>query len=180
MTDEWYCEIAGREIGPLTSQQLRAMAAKGQILSRDCVRQGLHGVWTPAAKVKGLLPAAKPLPAKPIVPPPRTDDPPLPQRVVPPPAPPVVILSDAPSAKSEEKGRAEASLLPSARRRRQQERTLIIALLVIIGVLAIAGLIMLLQNRSDSGEGSKENVSRLTERNRMRLEVPSPFGRGLG
>ena len=28
MADEWYCEIAGREIGPLSSEQLRAMAAK--------------------------------------------------------------------------------------------------------------------------------------------------------
>jgi len=43
MADEWYCEIAGREIGPLSSEQLRAMAAKGQILSSDCVRQGAQG-----------------------------------------------------------------------------------------------------------------------------------------
>ena len=40
MADEWYCEIAGREIGPLSSEQLRAMAVKGQILPNDCVRQG--------------------------------------------------------------------------------------------------------------------------------------------
>jgi hypothetical protein len=55
MADEWYCEIAGREIGPLSSEQLRAMAAKGQILSNDCVRQGLQGSWILARQVKGLL-----------------------------------------------------------------------------------------------------------------------------
>jgi hypothetical protein len=58
MADEWYCEIAGREIGPLSSGQLRVMAAKGQILSNDCVRQGAQGSWILARQVKGLLPAA--------------------------------------------------------------------------------------------------------------------------
>ena len=28
MLDEWFCEIAGREIGPLSSQQLKAMAVR--------------------------------------------------------------------------------------------------------------------------------------------------------
>lgn len=58
MADEWYCEIAGREIGPLSSEQLRAMAAKAQILPSDCVRQGGQGPWILARQVKGLLPAA--------------------------------------------------------------------------------------------------------------------------
>ena len=61
MADEWYCEIAGREIGPLSSEQLRAMAAKGQILSSDCVRQGAQGSWILARQVKGLLPPASEL-----------------------------------------------------------------------------------------------------------------------
>jgi len=34
------------------------MAAKGQILSNDCVRQGGQGPWILARQVKGLLPAA--------------------------------------------------------------------------------------------------------------------------
>jgi hypothetical protein len=62
MADEWYCEIAGREIGPLSSEQLRAMAAKGQILPNDCVRQGVQGSWILARQVKGLLPPASDLP----------------------------------------------------------------------------------------------------------------------
>jgi hypothetical protein len=62
MADEWYCEIAGREIGPLSSEQLRVMAAKGQILPSDCVRQGSQGVWILARQVKGLLPPAVEMP----------------------------------------------------------------------------------------------------------------------
>ena len=60
MADEWYCEIAGREIGPLSSEQLRVMAAKGQILPSDCVRQGSQGSWILARQVRGLFaPAAE-------------------------------------------------------------------------------------------------------------------------
>jgi hypothetical protein len=61
--DEWFCEIAGREIGPLSAQQLRAMAGKGQILPSDCVRRGAQGAWVLARQVKGLLPP----PAMPLV-----------------------------------------------------------------------------------------------------------------
>lgn len=55
MVSEWYCEIAGREIGPLAPQQLKAMADKGQILSNDCVRRGARGEWILAQQVKGLF-----------------------------------------------------------------------------------------------------------------------------
>jgi len=57
MDGEWFCEIAGREIGPLLSQQLRAMAAQGQILPGDRIRRGTTGPWSPASHVKGLFPA---------------------------------------------------------------------------------------------------------------------------
>ena len=43
MPDEWFCEIAGREIGPLSSQQLQTMTAKGQILPTDLVRRRRAG-----------------------------------------------------------------------------------------------------------------------------------------
>jgi len=56
MADDWFCEIAGRELGPLSSHQLKTMAAKGQILPSDCVRQGAAGKWVPSGQVKGLFP----------------------------------------------------------------------------------------------------------------------------
>ena len=57
--DEWFCQIAGREIGPLSSQQLKAMAAQGQILPTDNVRRGTTGHWVAASRVRGLFVAGQ-------------------------------------------------------------------------------------------------------------------------
>lgn len=54
--DEWFCRIAGRELGPMSSNQLKAMAAKGEILSTDTVRRGSTGKWILASRVRGLMP----------------------------------------------------------------------------------------------------------------------------
>ena len=56
MVEDWYCEIAGREVGPLTAQQLRAMAVKGQILPSDCIRPASQTQWMLARQVRGLFP----------------------------------------------------------------------------------------------------------------------------
>ena len=61
MVEEWYCEIAGREVGPLTAQQLRAMAIKGQILPSDCVRPASQTQWVLARQIRGLFPIPAPL-----------------------------------------------------------------------------------------------------------------------
>jgi hypothetical protein len=55
MLDDWFCEIEGREIGPLSFEQLQAMAASGQILRNDGVRRGARATWQPAQNVKGLF-----------------------------------------------------------------------------------------------------------------------------
>ena len=58
MAVEWYLRIADKEVGPLSAQQLRTMAGKGQIGPADFVRRGDEGGWLPANRVKGLLAAA--------------------------------------------------------------------------------------------------------------------------
>lgn len=63
--EEWYCEIAGREIGPLSSHQLKAMAVEGKIQPTDHVRRGPTGPWASASRVRGLFPAAQGSPSKP-------------------------------------------------------------------------------------------------------------------
>lgn len=63
--DEWFCQIAGHEIGPMSSSQLKAMAAKGEILSTDTVRRGLAGKWIVASHVRGLLPPSHESPPPP-------------------------------------------------------------------------------------------------------------------
>ena len=67
MLDEWYCELDGRMMGPLSSQQLKAMAAAGRLLPTDPVRRRDMMDWVEADQVAGLFELA---------PPPRAVDPP--------------------------------------------------------------------------------------------------------
>lgn len=55
MAADWYCRIAGAELGPLSSQQLRALATDGRLRADDEVCQGKGGKWVQASRVKGLL-----------------------------------------------------------------------------------------------------------------------------
>ncbi len=61
----WFCKISGNQLGPLSSQQLRAMVAEGRLAPEDHVRQGAQGPWLPAAQVKGLFAADEPAAAAP-------------------------------------------------------------------------------------------------------------------
>jgi len=60
MANQWYCMISGHERGPLSSQQLKAMATKGRLQPDHLVRQGTEGSWVPASRVKGLFATAGP------------------------------------------------------------------------------------------------------------------------
>jgi hypothetical protein len=55
MSQQWFCKVSGKEIGPLAAPQLKAMADKGQLRPDDLVRQDANGKWTPARHVKGLF-----------------------------------------------------------------------------------------------------------------------------
>ena len=130
MASEWYCEIAGREIGPLTPQQMKAMAAKGQILPSDCVRRGARGEWILARQVKGLLaddtsaPPAAP-PAPPVVSP-------VPP-VVQPAAPPVIRI------KTDSSPTEGGAVLSRVKRRREEQVKMFAVLLgVILALVATA------------------------------------------
>ncbi len=161
MTDEWFCEIAGREIGPLSAQQLRAMAARGQVVPGDRVRQG-QSPWVAAEQVRGLFPLP---PQPPAPPPPKPDNlptaqpaprPPIVQKFSSPPALPravawepepeevapnsINIVTDSPADGAVRVG--ARIILPHAKRRLQQQKMMVILLLVAIVGLAIAALIL--------------------------------------
>ena len=54
---EWYFSIDGQQFGPVSSKQLREMAATGRLKPSDLVwRPGLK-TWVSAAKIKGLFPS---------------------------------------------------------------------------------------------------------------------------
>ena len=79
MAEEWYVGSNGQQSGPFTLQQLRQMAASGQLSKTDLIwKEGLAN-WVPSSAIKGLFSAAadlsttsSPRPApRPTAPPPR-------------------------------------------------------------------------------------------------------------
>jgi tetratricopeptide (TPR) repeat protein len=64
----WYVRLGAQEHGPITAEQLKALAQTGRLKPQDWVRQGEAGTWTPAKQVGGLfapLPSGSPLKARP-------------------------------------------------------------------------------------------------------------------
>jgi uncharacterized protein DUF4339 len=57
MGDEYYYSQAGQRCGPVLGEQLKQLAASGQLQPTDLIwKEGMPG-WIAAAKVKGLFPA---------------------------------------------------------------------------------------------------------------------------
>jgi uncharacterized RDD family membrane protein YckC len=79
MAEEWYVGSNGQQSGPFTLQQLRQMAASGQLSKTDLIWKDGLANWVPCSSAKGLFPAAadfspasSPRPApRPTAPPPR-------------------------------------------------------------------------------------------------------------
>ena len=55
MAIDWFCRIRGQLRGPLSAQDLKGLAASGQLAPDSLVRQGVSGAWVKAARVKGLF-----------------------------------------------------------------------------------------------------------------------------
>ena len=55
MTREWYFQVMGQELGPLSGGELKAKVTSGQIQPDTLIRKGVDGKWLFAAKVKGLF-----------------------------------------------------------------------------------------------------------------------------
>jgi GYF domain 2 len=71
MTREWYFQVMGQELGPLSGGELKAKVTSGQVQPDTLVRKGLEGKWLYAAKVKGLFPSPEEQPVEePPAPPP--------------------------------------------------------------------------------------------------------------
>lgn len=60
MPTDWYYQIMGEEIGPLTSDELRTHAQEHRISLDTLVRKGLQGRWVSADRVRGLLDSKQP------------------------------------------------------------------------------------------------------------------------
>ena len=77
MATEWYYAIDGDRLGPVSSGELKQLAASGEITPDDLIWRDGMPEWTPARKVKGLFADAAPPP-----PPVRQPQPEIPVRIV--------------------------------------------------------------------------------------------------
>lgn len=73
---EWYFQVAGREVGPVTLAQLILLGESGRLAADDLVRQTGVGDWTPAGEVDQLSAALLVAPASRSASPPDTGTPP--------------------------------------------------------------------------------------------------------
>ena len=55
MSTEWYCKIMGDEWGPLSTEELRAIARRGPLTRNDLVRRSDSGTWVRGELVNGLF-----------------------------------------------------------------------------------------------------------------------------
>ncbi len=80
MAHQWYVQHGGKQHGPISSAQLKKLAAEGKISPSTNVRLGADAKWVPAGRVQGLFaaqpsaaavaPPVEPLRAVPTPPPP--------------------------------------------------------------------------------------------------------------
>lgn len=63
MSKQWYYELMGSTLGPISSAELKHKVQQGQILAETPVRMGADGKWQSADRIKGLLDASPPAPA---------------------------------------------------------------------------------------------------------------------
>jgi hypothetical protein len=54
MNDDWYCKIADRESGPLSSDEVRFLLDRGKLAVKDEVRLGKEGKWRTIGSVEAL------------------------------------------------------------------------------------------------------------------------------
>jgi hypothetical protein len=60
MANNWFCNIGGLVMGPMSLQELRFLATQGKLTQHHEVREGQYGDWVPASAVHGLLKPAQP------------------------------------------------------------------------------------------------------------------------
>jgi len=65
MPTHWFCKLEGKEVGPISSQELLALAQQGRLTPKSLVRPATGTTWAAASNVKGLtFPAGTPTAGK--------------------------------------------------------------------------------------------------------------------
>lgn len=58
MAEEWHYAHDGKQLGPVSSEELRRLAASGQLQPTDLIWKNGMANWAPASRLKGLFPQA--------------------------------------------------------------------------------------------------------------------------
>src|SRR5438128_9554773 len=58
MNDQWHYVRGGKQVGPVSTPELKQLASSGQLLPTDMVWKDGMPSWAPAETIKGLLGAA--------------------------------------------------------------------------------------------------------------------------
>jgi hypothetical protein len=136
---KWYLKVDAKEVGPLSAEQLKAMAERGQISEFDPVRRGNDGAWVPASSVKGLLPSG---PASTEKPQPRRM--PVAKKLEEPPAAPGGFNIDASADTPTQRvaGRRSADNVDSTRPRRNLAIVVGLVLLAAVSAVVLGGMML--------------------------------------
>ncbi|NQT36198.1 MAG: DUF4339 domain-containing protein, partial [Planctomycetes bacterium] len=57
-SEQWFCQIEGKQYGPFSGEQLKTLVSQGKLLPTHLLRQGPQGQWVQATRAKGLFPEA--------------------------------------------------------------------------------------------------------------------------
>ena len=55
MASQWFYQVKGNEVGPLSSAELRNLAQRGVVLTNTLVKNAPDAAWVPAERVRGLF-----------------------------------------------------------------------------------------------------------------------------
>jgi hypothetical protein len=103
MASQWYYTQQGKRQGPIPTQQLKELAATGQLLPTDLVGKDGMAALVPASRIKGLF-----------APPVNDEPPPIPSDVQPPPLPTADEPPPLPKTFLAHRGMKSPSILPLA------------------------------------------------------------------
>ena len=178
MADQWYYKQNNEQHGPVSTEQLKQLASRGQIQPTDLICKQGTDQWIPAGRVKGLLPASSSkLPSVQAVD--ESDTPPPVPRTRPKtPASPVADDSDTPPpvprtrptapASSDdvlsEIAQASRTIQPTKRPGPKKKKSSLTGTMITTGVVGVAALLGLAFYMSQSGgkapqkETTKDNL----------------------
>ena len=62
MASQWFYQVPGEQVGPISSAKLRKLGPTRQVCAETLVKNAPDGTWVPAERVQGLFAVSNPTP----------------------------------------------------------------------------------------------------------------------